>query len=119
MTRIAVGPADELQPGDRAIVDTDRGEVGVFNVDGEYYALLNTCLHQRGPVCTGKVLPLTTGEYVGLGERVEERFADEAVVKCPWHGWEYRLDSGDLVGGNVSLPRFDVVVENDTIFVEV
>ena len=30
-------------------------EIGVFNVDGQYYALPNVCLHQFGPLCAGRI----------------------------------------------------------------
>lgn len=118
--RVHVGSTDELEPGDRKIVSTARGEVGVFNLDGEYTALLNRCVHQGGPACQGRLTKEIEGEYTGLGERVEERYSDRAVVKCPWHGWEYFVDSGELVGDtSIALPTFDVVVEGDDLYLEV
>ena len=119
MTRVRVGDAASFEPGAKRIVSTIRGEVGVFNVDGEYYALPNTCAHQGGPLCEGTVLDDVTGEYRGPGTRVAERFVDAKVIKCPWHGWEYHLESGDLAGDDkVSLPTFDVVVEDGGVFLE-
>ena len=118
MTRVEVGPADAFGPGERRIVEVGQREIGVFNVDGELHAMLNRCAHQGGPVCTGKLLPGTAAEYVEPGRRVEEHFTDELVVKCPWHGWEYRLNSGELVEGGLALPTYDVVVEDGTVYVE-
>ncbi|MHB1809866.1 MAG: Rieske (2Fe-2S) protein, partial [Solirubrobacteraceae bacterium] len=64
-------------------------ELAVFHVDGEFYALLNRCPHQGGPLCQGELArPITStrpGEYV-----VEEGH----LIACPWHGWEFDLRSG-------------------------
>jgi len=40
--RIEVGDVEEFEPGDRQIVEVRGVEVGVFNVDGEFHAILNT-----------------------------------------------------------------------------
>lgn len=118
--RVPIGAAADFPPGERRIVETDRGQVGVFNLDGEYHAMVNTCIHQRGPVCEGQLEPELGGEFVGLGDRVEERFTDRTVVKCPWHGWEYLVETGELLGDpGRSLPTFDVTVEDGTVYLEV
>lgn len=120
MSRVHVDSLDAFEPGAKRIVDTDRGEVGVFNVDGDYYAIVNTCAHEGGPLCEGTVLDDVRGEFTGVGERVTEAFTDEKVIKCPWHGWEYYLDTGDLAGDDrVSLPTFDVEVEDGEVYVVV
>jgi nitrite reductase/ring-hydroxylating ferredoxin subunit len=120
MTQVHVEDADAFEPGAKRIIETDRGSVGVFNIDNEYFAILDTCAHQGGPLCEGTVLNHVTAEFNGVGQRVTEKFTDENVVKCPWHGWEYHLDSGDLAGDNkISLPTFDVIEENGDIFVEI
>ena len=51
MAEIFVIKADELKDGDRRIVKTPRGEIGVFAHEGGYYAYANTCAHTDGPVC--------------------------------------------------------------------
>ena len=33
----------------------DGRSIGVFNVQGQYYALRNQCPHQGAPLCRGKV----------------------------------------------------------------
>lgn len=118
--RVHVAPAAEFGPGSREIVEVQGREVGVFNVDGEQYAILNHCLHQGGPVCEGRVRGKLVGEQTDPGERVEERFDEEnPVVTCPWHGWEYELATGDHAGDDdISLPTFDVVVEDGDVYVE-
>lgn len=118
--RVEVGPEDSLEPNEQTIVSVGNREVGVFNIDGEYRAILNTCLHQNGPLCEGKVLPEITGRFVEPGERPVEEYGETMVVKCPWHGWEYDLETGRLKGGDqMKLPVFDVIVEDGAIYIEV
>ena len=48
-----VGSTDDLSEGERIIADVDGREVGVFRVDGEYYALTKFYHNQGGPVWEG------------------------------------------------------------------
>mgnify|MGYP006301476613 CR=1 FL=1 len=119
-SRLEVCPVEDLAPGDRVIVEEGELSIGVFNVDGEYHALLNSCMHQYGPVCRGNVRPGIDADQPGLGERVDERWSEEdLVIECPWHGWSYDLRTGEHTGEpDVALPTFPVVVEDGTVYVE-
>jgi nitrite reductase/ring-hydroxylating ferredoxin subunit len=118
--RVPVARAADFEPGTREIVETDEGEIGVFNVDGEYYAVANVCAHEGGPVCEGQLRGALIGEYEGPGERVKERFSEDTpAIACPWHGWEYDLTTGEHLGDpTVSLQTFDVVVDDGTIYLD-
>jgi nitrite reductase/ring-hydroxylating ferredoxin subunit len=94
-----VADAAAFPPGTRRIVDLGGRSIGVFNVDGRYFAIRNRCPHQGGPLCRGRTGPLST-----------PRFADDArpeihverpgqILKCPWHGWEFDLATGKAVFG--------------------
>ena len=67
MTGHVVGTTDEIGPGQRKIVEIDGRSIGVFNVDGRYYALRNTCPHAGARLCEGTLSGLVTsgapGEY--------------------------------------------------------
>lgn len=118
--RIEVCSIDELQDGDRIIRETPSGiEIAILNVDGEYYAIGNQCAHMGGPVAKGKVQGTLVGEYVEPCERVNEYFAEEPAIACPWHGWEYDLETGVHLGDEtIRIPTFDVTVEEGSLFVE-
>jgi nitrite reductase/ring-hydroxylating ferredoxin subunit len=111
-----VARVDELPPGARRIVELQGHSVGVFNVNGEFVAILNVCPHELGPVCLGRVggttLPSAPGEY---------RWGrDGEILACPWHGWEFDLLTGKPLFGTVpNLRRFPVTVRDGVVFVTV
>jgi len=94
MERHVVAQAEEIPPGGRKIVRiVGRGEIGIFNLSGTFYALKNTCAHQGSRVCLGKIvgtaLPSDVYEY---------RYGREGeILRCPWHEWEYDIKTGQSV----------------------
>jgi len=94
-TRHIVGPADEIQPGDSTIVELDGLSVGVFNIDGEYYALNNVCPHQLAPLCEGNLTGFVTAEEVDAETYQYERPGE--IITCPWHNWEFDIKTGESV----------------------
>lgn len=90
MSSHIVAKVDEIAPGERKIVDVAGRSIGVFNVNGEFFALRNRCPHQGGPLCRGQQL----GSLVSTrpGEYVYDRQGE--LIRCPWHGWEFDLRTG-------------------------
>ena len=75
MTRwVQVAQRSEIEPGKSKVVKLGDERVAVFNTDGEFYAINNTCPHQGGP----------------LGEGI----LDGESITCPWHEWKYDLKTG-------------------------
>lgn len=110
---------DELEPGERTLTSIGNITIGVFNIDGEYFALQNTCQHQHGPVCEGKLKQKITAEQGEIGERIERTLSDTPTISCPLHGWEYEVETGKHVGDPaIELPTYDVVVDDGEIFLE-
>ena len=93
MASHVVAAAVELPPGTRRIIEVEGRSIGVFNVDGRYYALRNACPHQGAPLCLGSIggtmVESRPGEY--RWEREGE------ILRCPWHGWEFDLTDGKSV----------------------
>ena len=46
---------DEIPPGEHRVFPIGRHGVGVYNVNGVFYAIANYCPHEGGPLCTGRV----------------------------------------------------------------
>jgi nitrite reductase/ring-hydroxylating ferredoxin subunit len=93
--RVEVCPASELPPGERTIVEVEGlpHSVGVFNVDGEFYALANVCPHHLAPLCEGTITGEMRSEGVGDFQPVREG----EVIQCPWHGWKFDITDGRSV----------------------
>ncbi len=93
MARHVVGRVDEIPAGGRKIVRLEGREVGVFNLDGTFYALKNSCPHQAARVCLGRVVGTTLPSQV-----YEYRYGQEGrILRCPWHSWEYDITTGESV----------------------
>lgn len=111
-----VGTAHDFEDGQCTIVTVANREVGIFKLDGEYFAVLNLCPHRHAPICQGFVdgtyLPSEPGELVfGLEDR---------VLRCPWHFWEYDITSGEPLFGidRRKLRTYDVEERDGKVFVE-
>lgn len=109
MGRAVVATVEEIPPGGRKIVEVAGRSIGVFNVDGEFFALRNRCPHQGGPLCAGKLAGLvqstTPGDY--SYSRPGE------MLRCPWHGWEYDIRTGQSWWdpGKTRVRSYDVTIE--------
>ena len=90
----------DLKPGSGKVVDVEGVQIALFNVEGKFFAIDNTCKHHGGP----------------LGEGALEG----SVVACPWHGWMYDVKTGkcQTVPG-VSVDTFSVTVKGQDVYIEV
>jgi 3-phenylpropionate/trans-cinnamate dioxygenase ferredoxin subunit len=72
---------------------TARGgqAVGVFNVEGKFYAVLNRCPHMGGELAKGDVIGLVESDRPG-DVRLDK---SKKFIACPLHGWEYDLETGE------------------------
>ncbi len=122
--RVVVGPASEIEPGQRRLVVPFRGRagIGVFNIAGTFHALRNLCPHKSGPLCTGRVSgrivadappsdrPLMVEDYT-----VER---DGELIRCPWHLWEFEIATGHcLVDAKVRVKTYPVAIEEGVVVV--
>jgi 3-phenylpropionate/trans-cinnamate dioxygenase ferredoxin subunit len=85
-----VAAVGDIPPGGRKLVTVRGRPIAVFNLDGEFFGLLNRCPHQGGSLCegvlTGLVESITPGEY---------RYSRKGeILRCPWHGWEFDVRTG-------------------------
>jgi len=83
------GSLRDLEREGRLVVRLGGREVGVVrSPDGALAGIRNRCPHHGGPLCLGTVRRRLVGRP---GEYAE---GTEAALRCPWHGWEFDLESG-------------------------
>jgi nitrite reductase/ring-hydroxylating ferredoxin subunit len=98
-TRVA--QVQEIRPGTAKQVTVNRRMVAVFNVEGTFYAIDDTCPHRGAP--------LSEGECAGT------------EVICPWHGAAFDLTSGAHLSPPASkgVAAFPVRLVGDEVQVDV
>ncbi len=97
---VRVASVSEIPPGKGKAVTAGSKKVAIFNVDGKFYAVDNTCLHRGGP--------LGEGDLAGT------------TVSCPWHGWEYDVTTGaNAVNPSVKVATYPVRVQGQEIEVQI
>jgi nitrite reductase/ring-hydroxylating ferredoxin subunit len=116
VTRVVVAPVSGFGDGERRIVDVGGRSIGVFRVGDRFYGIRNRCPHQGGPLCLGHVLGDAVAETPG-DARVS---SDPLRIACPWHGWEYDLDSGQsfMGGAMAGVKSYGVGLERGVSLLE-
>ena len=93
-----VASTADIPAGTGKLVEVGGKSVAVFNCEGTFYAIDNTCKHRGGPLAEGSLAGTT--------------------VSCPWHGWEYDVTSGACqMDPSIKVQTFDVKVDGDDILV--
>ena len=73
-------------------------EIAVFNLNGSFYAISNSCIHKGGPLSNG--------------------FLDGDIVTCPWHGWKYSVKTGKSPHeGGDCVNSYDVKIAGNKVYV--
>jgi nitrite reductase/ring-hydroxylating ferredoxin subunit len=97
--RVQVAQVADIPAGEGCVVDAEGKTLALFNVDGAFYALDNTCSHRGGP--------LGEGELEGT------------VVVCPWHAWRWDVKTGANVNNpTVKMACFPVSLDGGSVYVE-
>jgi nitrite reductase (NADH) small subunit len=113
--------ADFLANNDRRIIMVGNLEIAVLHRGGSFFAYHNQCVHQGGPAGEGLIMAKVEDVFGPDRTQVGQRFSDsEFHFVCPWHGFEYKLDSGECVPDRFKkLRKFNVVRKGDDIYVVV
>jgi 3-phenylpropionate/trans-cinnamate dioxygenase ferredoxin subunit len=100
---VDVCPEAELPPGSMKVVETEDGEVGVFNCAGTLLAIEDRCSHDDGSLVDGEL--------------------DEAdcTIECPRHGAIFDLRSGKplTLPAYVPVDTYPVQVAGGVVQVQV
>lgn len=119
MPALRIGKLDDLKDGDYRIVAIDKFEVGIFHINGKLVAYENRCPHYDGPVCQGKIFNRVEEVISDEKCHVGLRFGKELHIVCPWHGWEFNLETGIHPGDKyMKLRKVKVEVRDGDIYVE-
>ncbi|MBM4128362.1 MAG: non-heme iron oxygenase ferredoxin subunit [Nitrospira sp.] len=93
-----VAQLDDLAPGRSKKVSVDGRAIALFNVDGKFYAIHNSCPHEGGPLADGRLKGY--------------------VVACPWHDLAFDIRNGQGTdGGGYCVGSYEVRVEGTDIWV--
>lgn len=98
---VRIASRDELPPPNEAReFDCGGGRmVCVANADGRYSAMDNVCLHRGGPLGQGTV-------------------ANGKVV-CPWHGWSFDAQTGEMTPGAGGVSVFPLKIEGNDVLIKI
>ena len=119
MAEIFVCPSAELGEGSRKLVANGVDQIGIIRAGGALHAFSNICPHQGGPVCEGllvhKVEEVISADKTYQGMRFNE---NELHIVCPWHGWEFDIETGRHCGDpKYRLRPVNVRVEDNRVYV--
>lgn len=93
---VRVAGTADVKPGSGIVAEVQGQAVALFNVDGTFYAIDNTCVHRGGP--------LGEGELEG----------DQ--VSCPWHSWVYDVKTGKSINNpSACVKTYQVKVEGPDV----
>jgi nitrite reductase (NADH) small subunit len=110
-----IGRVADFPEGTHRVVEVDGREIGVFNIGGRFYGLLNRCAHQGGPLCAGK---RTTGTLIADDDFRPQWALEGEIIACPWHGLEYHIPTGQcLAFPHIKVRRYEVNVVDDDVVV--
>jgi nitrite reductase/ring-hydroxylating ferredoxin subunit len=97
---VKVAKTGDIAPGEAKAVDIGAKRIAIFNIEGTYHAIDDTCTHRGGPLSEGMV----------VGKE----------VTCPWHGAVFDVTTGSVLGPPApkDVARYPVRIKGDDIEVE-
>jgi nitrite reductase/ring-hydroxylating ferredoxin subunit len=113
--------ASDISETTAKICEVEGVEIGVIRHKGAIVAYRNICPHQGGPVCEGLRMPRICVEFDDQRRPLRQNFdTAEMHFVCPWHGWEFRIETGEAVGDpKIRLGRYKVVERDENVYVEI
>ena len=92
-----VARTGDIPSGKRKRVEVNGQRISIFNIDGEYFAIYDTCPHKG-------TAPLIRGALNGI------------AIKCPNHGYQFDLKTGECnIDPTFNTRVFPIKVEGDEI----
>lgn len=95
---VKVAQVGEVGPGSSKKVEANGKDIALFNINGSFFAIDDTCPHRGGPLSEG--------------------FLEDKVVNCPWHGWQFDVTTGQCLSTpDASQGKYEVKVEGNDIYI--
>jgi nitrite reductase (NADH) small subunit len=108
-----VGHVGEVRSDGCRLVDVQGRRVGVISVEDTFYAVADRCPHMGASMCQGTV----SGTFVPAAPHELIYGRHDRVIRCPWHGWEFDLETGRslLEPERFGLKTYPVTVEDSMV----
>ena len=90
MAKYVVAAANEILPGQRKLVNVRGRPILIFNLDGDYFGILDRCPHQGASLCKGQLVGLVESDRPGQYNFTRSN----EIIRCAWHGWEFDIRTG-------------------------
>lgn len=111
-----VGDVESFPEAACTIVSINEREIGIVRWRSRFFALLNKCADQSGPVCTGPLRP-----HLSYDTELDKIIGndDRPMIKCPYHFWQFDVMTGRSILNNTRLRTFRTSIEGSRLFVEI
>ena len=98
---VRVAKSSEIQPGTAKRIEAGGKRIALFNLDGAFHAIDDTCTHRGGPLSEGML----------AGNE----------VTCPWHGAVFDVTTGDVISppAPLGVAIYPVRIAGDDVEVEI
>jgi nitrite reductase (NADH) small subunit len=108
-----VGAVEDFRPDGLRMVEVEGRSVGILTVGGRLFAIRDRCPHRGAPMCQGTV----SGTFVASDPHEYVYGMHDSVIRCPWHGWEFDLETGRslLEPDRVGLRVYHVTVDDGDV----
>ena len=110
-----IGSVEELRSERLRVVELEGHRIGIISVEDAFFAVRDRCPHRPADICQGTV----GGTFVGSPPQELRYGKHDRVLRCPWHGWEFDLETGRslLEPERFGLRVYPVTVHDDMVFV--
>ena len=110
-----VGSVEEIREERLRVVELDGHRIGIISVKDSFFAVRDRCPHRPADICQGTV----GGTFVASRPQELRYGKHQRVLRCPWHGWEFDLETGRslLEPDRFGLRVYPVTVSDDMVFV--
>lgn len=110
---LRVGEVADVRREGCRVVEVNGRPVGVISVGEEFFAVHDRCPHMGASMCAGSLC----GTFVASAPHELVYGRHDRVIRCPWHGWEFDLETGRslLEPRRVGLKTYPVTVEDGVV----